>query len=617
MKDALDSLDIFVAVKELEKLKGGIVDKIYQNGDELFIRIRKDGKNEIFIKNARWLCLSRERKEATPHPPPFAMALRKYLSGGRVGEIRQREFDRIVAIDILKGGESYTLIIELIPNGNIVLVDGHSIILHSLYHQKWSSRIIKAGYGYKFPPSKENPLKIEFEDFKKIFTERDVVRSIVKNLGFAGKWAEEICSIANIDKKMPVSKLNDEHMKRLYNAMKELLSMLDEPEPVIIPGEDVLPFPISKYEGMEMKKFESMNEALDEFYFSYLAKKDEEEEEFNDEKSRMERLIQQQKESIEKFKEKASKLREEGEAIFSNFEEVERKIEGKEFVKYEHPKAWIEIKHNGKPLQIEIDVRKNAMNNAQEKYDTAKKMEEKMKRAMEAMRKAMKEKDEKKFVKKERKKERRRLWFENYRWFITSDGNLVIAGRDAKTNEKVVKKYMKDDDIYIHADIHGAPSCVLKAEDIDGNRREITQKSIEEACHFAVVYSKAWSQFYVASAYWVYPQQVSKTPPSGEFLPTGAFVIRGKRNYVEVEMKLAIGDIEIKGERKIMGGSPDAIKKWCNKWVILIPGNEDKERMAKKLAEIFKEDIEEIKRVLPSGKFSILEVKNEDTPSGP
>ncbi|MCD6513087.1 MAG: NFACT family protein [Thermoplasmata archaeon] len=614
MKDTLDSLDIFVAVKELKELEGGIVDKIYQKDDELFIRIRKNGKNEIFIKNGKWICLS-ERREGGAHPPPFAMALRKYLSGGRVEEIRQHEFDRIIVINVLKGGR-YSLIIELIPNGNIVLVDEHNIILNAMFQQKWSSRIIKAGYGYKFPPSKENPLKIDFDDFKKIFTERDVVRSIVKNLGFAGKWAEEICSMANIDKKMPVSKLNDNHMKKLYDSMKKLLLKLNEPEPVIVDGIDVLPFPISKYEGMEIKKFESMNKALDEFYFSYLANITEEEEKFHDERERMKRLIKQQKEGIERFREMAARFREEGEAIFSNYEEVERKIREKEFVRYEHPKAWIEIEHNGKNMQIEIDVRKNAMKNAQDKYNTAKKMEEKMKRAMEAMKKAMKEMDEKKFVKEERKKAKKRLWFENYRWFITSDGNLVIAGRDAKSNEKVVKKYMKDDDIYIHADIHGAPSCVLKAQDVDGNKKEIREKSIEEACHFAVIYSKAWSQFYVASAYWVYPQQVSKTPPSGEFLPTGAFMIRGKRNYVEAEMKLAIGKIEIKGEEKIMGGPPDAIKKWCREWVILTPGGEDKAKMAKKIAEILNADVEDVIKAMPSGKFSIKEVKNENTLSG-
>ena len=35
----------------------------------------------------------------------------------------------------------------------------------------------------------------------------------------------------------------------------------------------------------------------------------------------------------------------------------------------------------------------------------------------------------------------KQFWFERYKWFITSGGRLVIAGRDAHTNDNVVKKH--------------------------------------------------------------------------------------------------------------------------------------------------------------------------------
>merc|ERR1712129_592833 len=38
-----------------------------------------------------------------------------------------------------------------------------------------------------------------------------------------------------------------------------------------------------------------------------------------------------------------------------------------------------------------------------------------------------------------------------------------------------------------------------------------------------------------AQAYWVYAAQVSKTPQTGQYLPTGSFVIRGKRNFVSLQ----------------------------------------------------------------------------------
>jgi predicted ribosome quality control (RQC) complex YloA/Tae2 family protein len=34
-------------------------------------------------------------------------------------------------------------------------------------------------------------------------------------------------------------------------------------------------------------------------------------------------------------------------------------------------------------------------------------------------------------------------WFEKFRWFISSDGVVVVAGCDAQQNEQLVKRYMR------------------------------------------------------------------------------------------------------------------------------------------------------------------------------
>jgi hypothetical protein len=44
--------------------------------------------------------------------------------------------------------------------------------------------------------------------------------------------------------------------------------------------------------------------------------------------------------------------------------------------------------------------------------------------------------------------------------------------------------------------------------------------------------SKAWKNKIVTSAWWVNDTQVSKTAPSGEYLSTGSFMIRGKKNFL-------------------------------------------------------------------------------------
>ncbi len=112
---------------------------------------------------------------------------------------------------------------------------------------------------------------------------------------------------------------------------------------------------------------------------------------------------------------------------------------------------------------------------------------------------------------------------------ITSENYLVIAGRDAQENELLVKRYLKKGDLYIHADIHGAATTILKNSQ---SSIPVSPISIQEAALFCIARSKAWENKIMTSAYWVHSSQVSKTAPSGEYLSTGSFMIRGKKNYI-------------------------------------------------------------------------------------
>ena len=55
----------------------------------------------------------------------------------------------------------------------------------------------------------------------------------------------------------------------------------------------------------------------------------------------------------------------------------------------------------------------------------------------------------------------------------------------------------------------------------------VPPKTLNEAGFMAVCYSSAWEARIVTSAWWVYHHQVSKTAPTGEYLTTGSFMIRG------------------------------------------------------------------------------------------
>ncbi|MCC6024982.1 MAG: NFACT RNA binding domain-containing protein, partial [Desulfurococcaceae archaeon] len=168
-----------------------------------------------------------------------------------------------------------------------------------------------------------------------------------------------------------------------------------------------------------------------------------------------------------------------------------------------------------------------------------------------------------------------RFWFEKFRWTITRNGFLVIAGKDASQNEVVVRRYLEDRDIFLHADVHGAPATVLL---VRGDRSPALE-DILDAAVIAACYSKAWKTgFSYIDVYWVYGSQVSKTPPSGEYLTKGAFMVYGERRYLRVPLVLGVGlrlfCDEVYGDYvKVFAGSPEVVKESSISYALVVPGD--------------------------------------------
>ncbi|KAH8195866.1 hypothetical protein TruAng_009968 [Truncatella angustata] len=126
---------------------------------------------------------------------------------------------------------------------------------------------------------------------------------------------------------------------------------------------------------------------------------------------------------------------------------------------------------------------------------------------------------------------RKQMWFEKFIWFISSDGYLVLGGKDAAQNEIIYRRYLKKGDVYVHADLHGAPSVVIKNNPQTPDA-PVPPSTLSQAGHLSVCASSAWDSKAGMGAYWVNADQVSKSAPTGEFLPTGSFMIRGKKNFL-------------------------------------------------------------------------------------
>lgn len=141
-------------------------------------------------------------------------------------------------------------------------------------------------------------------------------------------------------------------------------------------------------------------------------------------------------------------------------------------------------------------------------------------------------------VKRNLQAQRKVHWFEKFNWFISSEGYLILSGRDAQQNEQLVKKYLRSGDAYVHADMHGASSCIVRCkvskDSVTGSETPlpISPFALNEAGTMTICRSGAWSVKVVMSAWWVNANQVSKTAPTGEYLSTGSFMIYGKKNYL-------------------------------------------------------------------------------------
>ena len=220
------------------------------------------------------------------------------------------------------------------------------------------------------------------------------------------------------------------------------------------------------------------------------------------------------------------------------------------------------------------------------------------------------EKEEEMESSREEGKKLRRFWFEKFRWCFSSGGVLMIGGRDAKSNERLVKKYMRDQDLYAHADIKGAPSVVLR----NLGEEEIDEDSAREGCHLPVLHSKAWNaKIGSEGGYWVKPNQVSRTPQAGEFLPKGSFMIRGKKNFQEkLPLVGAAGLKYVEGVPKVMFGPEESVKEQCQGTYYRIrPGRNKKSDVAKTVARELGGELDQVISVLPPGNMEMTRVKRE------
>ncbi len=252
-------------------------------------------------------------------------------------------------------------------------------------------------------------------------------------------------------------------------------------------------------------------------------------------------------------------------------------------------------------MKIDFNPRKSLNENAARYYERAKKMRAKVagvRKALVDTERKLAELEQKIAANKEEllarpaaPLKREKKWFEKFHYFTTSDGFLVIAGNDAKQNELIVSRHLQSTDLFMHAEIHGAPATIIK------EGQKAPERSLLEAAQFSASYSSAWKNGLASvDVYAVKPEQVSKHS-HGEYVPKGGFMIKGERKWFRhTGLGLRLGVQE-----KIPLVEPESKESEELKITLHPGGKKEKGVIAKELAKKLECDVDELLQILPSG----------------
>lgn len=162
---ALDGIYLSLLKKEFETLIGSRVDKIHQpTREELVIGFRtREGGKKLLINagsgSAR-VHLTTQEIENPKTPPMFCMLMRKHLASGRLADIRQDGFERILYFDFESTDElgdrvDLTLVVEIMGRcSNVILTTGEGKIIDSIHrvNPDGSARPVLPAMTYSVPP---------------------------------------------------------------------------------------------------------------------------------------------------------------------------------------------------------------------------------------------------------------------------------------------------------------------------------------------------------------------------------------------------------------------------------------------------------------------------------
>jgi predicted ribosome quality control (RQC) complex YloA/Tae2 family protein len=636
---ALAGIELRYLVDKIsEQVQGYYISNIYGiTKDSILFKLHHTEKSDLFMMistSGVWLT---SVKIDQMEPNRLLKRLRSDLLRLKLKKIEQIGAERIAYFTFEGFGKEFVLVGEFFGDGNILLCNNERKILALQHSIDVRHRKLSVGLEYVQPPSSGldifNLKESDFDELKTI----DIVAAkwFGRTLGLPKKYVEAVFEISKIDGKKIGNLLTEEEIKKIFDTVKKIVSdvVSGNHDAVIVRNEktEVLPLKLGKLDG-EVTQTNSFIEGLDTVFTENIVKKGKSVQSSSSDKKikELQTQISEQEKAIETVKERSKNITNVANSLFEMVSKGIISIEdnaAQEILATNNAKL---VNEKGISLiiiqdeKIKINTQSPLQSIASVLFNEAKKQSGAIPSIL-----AIKEKTEKKLEKFQSKTEaekdlfvvteiRKKNWYERYRWFFTTDGLLTIGGRDAASNSAVIRKHLDKNDKVFHGDIFGSPFFILK------DAENVPDTSMNEIAHATVCFSRAWREgLYGVSAYWVHPDQVKKSAPSGEFLPKGSFTIEGQRNFIKSEtLRLAVGIIPIDDDYVLTCGPPEPIKKNSLCYAIIEPHGLEMVEAAKKIriefSKLFEDitrkiNIDEFVRALPAGKSQIIKVSLGDS----
>ncbi len=268
-------------------------------------------------------------------------------------------------------------------------------------------------------------------------------------------------------------------------------------------------------------------------------------------------------------------------------------------------------------VKVKLFLNRNVNENANFYFEKAKKLKAKLPGLEKALVITKKEiadfesKKEEYIVKKEKEEKlkihKKKEWYDKFRWTLTSGGYLFVIGKDAGTNEILIKKHMEENDLVFHTQAAGSPFGLLK-----NGKDKVGASEILECAEFLGCFSSSWKAgFGSAEVFWVLPEQVSKKAESGEYISRGSFMVRGNKNILKnVNLRICLGVRHVKLETEdgvieydeLFSGSESSCKKVCgNRFVKIEAGQNNYKTLTKEIKKRLKISVvEDLPKYIPN-----------------